>query len=559
MLALSATIDQLDLFEWYIFRGVKGKPLVSQKTKTTLRSGDVYGIREVRGGKYHLILPDFYRVNFVLEEREVNSLLQRSNKKRKAPDVQPTKATNVVKTPAGKILMAKNLDPRFRVFDAPYFKAARHVNNEMQEGINFANYQWRRHTEQKPLILKKTGKLYHTVYKGDIFGVRYIKPAVGGIFVDQMGHRFTVDSDTWESMLNSSTVLPKNRWPEGNLSPDQVKAALTEAKQALRNERRGIKEVMRLSEKKRKAEEAKKAEEKRKEIAAKRREERDRAKQAAEELKQARKSDLLRGGTKSKVIPMSDTEMADFLVKQAEQEKAKLRKHIPEVVDYEDSDLTDDIESEIPQGSDKLNFDPDEDSIAEDSTDPVPLLADIVAEKRKNASKVNLKDLEDEDDSDEEEPELDEDDIEYEDEEEEDGPDEPDVSPEEEDEALAEAEIDEEETAAVDELEEPEEKEVEDYVAEEGDVVTFNSDTEDQAEYALLSISPLKGSGNIMVYKVYDLSSEPETYKNVRIDTKSKRTFGSMVQFVRKLESKEFQELLDLTEDYKLDKSPIVS
>jgi hypothetical protein len=111
---------------------------------------------------------------------------------------------------------------------------------------------------------------------------------------------------------------------------------------------------------------------------------------------------------------------------------------------------------------------------------------------------------------------------------------------------------------AIKELEEPEVKKVvKDF--EEGSIIKFNNDRSEQREFLIFDISTMEGSDHIIIYKLYDLTNEPDDYRTVRIDKRQKRRIEDMAEFVRKLPVRQLIEKQSLADTLTKNKEPIES
>ncbi|MGL5013365.1 MAG: hypothetical protein ACRC6V_03620 [Bacteroidales bacterium] len=567
LVSLSALYTDLDSFDWYVYQSPRGTDLISPKARVTLRAGDVYGIKSVRGGRYRAILADDYRQNFSLEEDEGDKLINKSKAKRRPRIAEIEKVRRKVNTESHK--QASN----FRAWDSDFFKAARKINSEAKEGVDFSNYQWRKLNSNATLKIQKTQSKAHIVRMGTVFGVRFLVPAKGGIYIDLDGRRMSVSKELWDEMLGKSQVLPKTKWPTGKFTVAQMKSAMEQdvelRRQQRREENRVIKE-QEAAEKRAEAEAAARAREKKK---AEKKAERDRLAL----LKAKAKLDEARRKKEFTPREIDQDAVEDYIKNLGKKEQKDALDDID--LDYDaDESLDDDLDlDEVTDNAklEKILDIPEDADIADDSVDPLDALDAAIKEKRAR-SPINLKDFGD----DEEDDEDDESEVEYEDdtddydddyddeddlgEEEEEDPDAEFEDPEA-DEEEAMADEDEEETAAVDEeLDHTDDEDGNDgddaaYRVDEGDVVTFNSDRKDSREFAVLSIYPFAQNNSIMIYKLYDITTAPEGFHTVRINTLNKRKFEDMVTLVRNLDGGELQELLDLTDTYQRINEPIVS
>lgn len=565
LVSLSALYTDLDSFDWYTYQSPRGTGLISPKARVTLRAGDVFGIKTVRGGRYRVILADDYRQNFSLEDSEGDKLINKSKAKRRP------KIAEIEKIKRNLNLETHKQSSNFRSWDSDHFKSARHINNEAKEGVDFSNYQWRKLNSNATLKIQKTQSKIHIVRMGTVFGVRFLVPAKGGIYIDLDGRRMSLSNELWDEMLSKSQVLPKTKWPSGSFTVDQMKSAMEQDVEVRRQQRR---------EENRLVKEQAAAEKRAKDEADARARAKKKAEKAAEQdrltiLKDKAKLDEAKRKKEFTPREIDHEAVEDYIKNQGKKEQKDALDDLD--LDYDDDDsLDDDLDLDEAKDNAKLEkiLDiPEDADIADEAVDPLESLDAVIKEKRA-ASPINLKDFGDDEEDDEEddsEVEYEDDTDDYDDEEEDDTDEEEEEDPDAEfedpeaDEEEAMADEDEEETAAADEELDPTDDEDDDggddaaYRADEGDVVTFNSDSKDSREFAILSIYPFAQNNSIMIYKLYDMTTEPEGFQTVRINTLNKRKFEDMVTLVRKLEGDELQELLDLTDTYQRLNEPIVS
>jgi hypothetical protein len=576
--ALSAKFEELDKFSWYQYSGRTKRKLVTHGSAAEISNGSVYGIRPIKGGRFYVILPDLYHVNFTIEPEEMEFLTSRSD------EIKKPKLVNVRegRQRAPRNLQGTKLVER-RAWDSDYFKPARKLYDESTKGVDLANYQWRKYTGSKPLKIGKTRDLFHVINRGDVFGVRYVAPTKGGIYMDTEGRRWVINPDTWGPMLENTEVLPKTKWPTGKFTVEELKQIRRNNKKQNHreavSERRQAREIAaakdREAKEKQQEKERELAKQARAEARKKRLDEKQRLKEsaAAYAIKESKR--------RSTPIVMTDEKLKELLKAQKEEQQKKLKRDVPEVVEFDDDALDTDLDLDTPQEqsgpTEQFQFDPAVDSLSDGEVDPLSLLDQVIDKKRAEARKANLKDLED-DASDEEEEEVDESELEYDDEEsddseeeeeesadedtdEQDEESEEDTDTDEEDAGDEDSDEDDEDGADLEDAdveEEPEEEE-ESAEAEEGDVVVFNKDTTEQREFVVLDIYPLPANNNVTVYKVYDLTNEPSEYHTVRIDTTKKAKFVDSVKIVRKLTPKEFKDVQADVVKFKRSSDPIVS
>lgn len=581
ILSESASFDELKDFSWYIYNAKKVFELKTPRNTNTMAQGSIFGVRPIRGNRYYVVLKDYYHVNFTIESEEYARLMKSSD------EIKMPKMTDI--RAAGKApRMSQGNESR--KWDSDKFKAARKIKAEKTYGIDFANYQWRKIVRDEGFSLTKTLKLKRNLKAGDVFGVRWIAPTKGGMYIDTTGRSIVIKERYWDMMLEASKVLPKDKWPEGKLSPEEIKKSL---RAEYREER--AKEI----EERRKILQLKKADKEREQELARlaAAEKRKRIREQAEALKQSAKQNsiaekIAKAKKAQQMRETTDERVRDILRSDRLKKEKVLKDKLPEIDDFDDDSLADDLDfdnEDSGQGYEHVgieDFDPESDSLSRDASDPVELLDGAVDELRQKQRKVSIKEVAD-DEPDEEVPE---DELDYDDEDQEDTDDgeesdeeddsaedeEPDDSedPEEsaDDEESDDSEVDdteedsdgeeepdeepEEDSEDDSEEEEPEEKYEK---AEEGHVVTFHSDESEQREFIITSIYPFPKNNNILVYRLYDLTNEPEEWRTVRVDTTKSASFEKSVDFIRVAKPAELKEARKLVERYEKNNDPIVS
>lgn len=592
LLSLSAKFDQLGEFDWYTYKSPRGTTLVNQTGRVVLRDGDKFGLNALRGGRYRVVLPDSYRSEFRIEVEEADSLISKSRKSA-MPKIQQIEKPRAIKLEEH----AQSKD--FRKWDSDYFKAARAVNGEARDGVDFSNYQWRKINAGEILEIVSTKNRRLKLMQKTVIGVRFIKPATGGILIDLDGHRLSLSTKKWEEMLAKTTVMPKNKWPEGKFTKDQMANAREQELEIKRKQRSEAAQIRREEERAKMRERAE-AEARAKE---QRRVEKERQKKAQEKAIADRLADQKAKDSVQKPVELPDERILKYYREQRIREREEALKDIP--IDYDDDTLDADFDIEdVPVESDHDDdLDIDENaSVADDAIDPVELLDKVVKERR---NKINLDlsafgdgefdeddgeevedtgdiDVDDEED-DTEESEDDEgeqiiDDAEYEEDEdaaiadeelddvdseedveeddEEDTSD--DADADESDDTDADADSDDEDTDDDTEESEDEAKD-EPYEANEGDIVEFKEDSSSTREFVILDVYPFSKNNKITIYKLYDITNEPEYFQTVRINTAQKRRFEDMVDFVAEMDKTEFERIITLTDDYARSDEPIIS
>lgn len=558
----SAKYDQLDDYTWYVYRGRNKVNITIRTHKRIISTNDIYGFRQTRNGTYYVILPEMYHVDFVVDKATANRLVNNSD------PIKRPKIQNLTDSNTGKIIRNAAIDiaasnsPN-RQWDSPRYKAQR-VINESSGNIDYANYQWRKITSAEGFRLKKGDRQAH--YKrNDIVGMRFIKPATGGIVIDQEFNRFVLTTEDYDQMVHASVVLPKTRWPEGGFGKEDAEAAQQEKLLAEKQKRAAERRRIREAEEARKREEAQAERERKAEQRRLRKQQELEAQENAISLQEH--MDRVR---RSRTVPLDDRELREKIKKIKKLKAEDLGLRTDHIAD-DDDDFNLDLNN--------LSIKKDEE-IEDKKQKPAPLvdlLNQAIKETKQDLPIFNMSDLDSDDDVEEsviddgtdidfEDTEADYDiyaeedpqDVEPEPVDEEDPIDQDDDADE--DVEIAEDELESEEDYDDEEFEDEEPKPSKPEVKfEEGDAIIFAQDSTEKREFMIFNIETLKGNDHILIYKLYDVTNEPDDYRSVRIDTHKKRRLEDMARLSRKIPPKEFIKYQAMAEDMMKNPEPIES
>lgn len=567
IVSISATVkyQDLDKFEWRMFKGPRRINLEVRNQKRPLQNGDVYGIRQVRGDKYYIIFPDSYNIVFVVSESRGNSIIDKSSRRRKMPKIEDVHAG---RQRARRSDAGRKFDPQ-----AARFKPPSRVPNEKKAGVDFDNYQWRKLTTSKFKYSKSATKGFE-IQKGDKFGLRFFRPARGGFIVLEDGQYWPIPTKHYDELVENSIVLPLTRWPKGKLSAEEIESF---QERKIENQKKRDKEEREAEQERVRALKAEHRRKKRLEAAKQREEKRIAAKKAIksepkifDEVKKVGNEDYL-----AENLRRVEEDEDDDLIKSIDDLGAddEVELDIEDVIDNEDTD--EDTED------DNDTIEDDEVDIAEADQKGVEEAFDAELEKTKEMTRANMIMDEDEEDNidlgddDEEDYDLDED-YEEDEEDEEDleaendkaaqdealdsaeYEDDEDYSEDEEDDSESEEDEDDEQESSDEEDSDDEEPE-EERTYEEGDVITFEKDQTDKREFLILDIYPLKNNDAINVYKLYDINADDGTFRSFRVSNKTKSRLEKVTTFVRKLNPKEFSKYYTAMDGYEKNNDPITS
>ena len=206
--------DATSRFSWYEYQG-KPFQIASRKHRREVNAGAVYGVRQVKGGHYYLILPEMYHVDFPVDKALGDRVISNSTKTQQ-PEIERYEGTRAPKAAGLRMLQRVLANTQF---DAPRFKV-KGVTVENKAGINFSNYQWRVLNTLRVKLRHTKG--YEDFISGDQFGVRFVKPALGGFLVNKDGLYLKLSAEDFDELVANSLVMPVGEWPSGSVSVEQM-------------------------------------------------------------------------------------------------------------------------------------------------------------------------------------------------------------------------------------------------------------------------------------------------------------------------------------------------
>lgn len=95
--------------------------------------------------------------------------------------------------------------------------------------------------------------------------------------------------------------------------------------------------------------------------------------------------------------------------------------------------------------------------------------------------------------------------------------------------------------------------------AEEGDVLQFRADAKLKRDWVVLRVSTHSKSDNIVIYTLYDITNSPDEVRQVRVNRARKQNLFDYAEHVKDMAPKLFNRVLDMAEDYPVNKDPIAS
>jgi len=199
-------------FSWLVFtRQVPFKPnnMYNAKHKLILNKGDLFGIKGNRKG-FQLIKADALHITFRFPEKVHNAIMEHAKPYRGAiPQVE----LDAGYVRARKVDTAPKLKAtRLRTDD--YFKPEHKVIEASE--LDYENYQWRK--VNKPTIhveSKRAGKTKTVLHTGDIVGLRYVNPSIGGYVIHDDDKRVMISHEMYDHIKNNSRCLPLTQQRKG--------------------------------------------------------------------------------------------------------------------------------------------------------------------------------------------------------------------------------------------------------------------------------------------------------------------------------------------------------
>lgn len=608
VLSVSASYqDAVSKYAWMKYTGSRGKEVSQRTHKRMIREGDIFGILPLRnGGRYTLIFPDMPHVDFPLDKSTGLFLMERASKLRKVPDVVNREVSGRTKT-AGAKTMERQLNRS--QFDAARF-SPRRVPSESVYGVNFDNYQWR--MVASPEYPVKTSKGMTKLYKNDMIGVRFLRQGKGGIIINSEGMFLKVDDAQYDLVVHDTNILPFNDWPKGVLTADDVKAYRRIVRRARRRSAEEEQEAQRLANNAKILEQKQQRKELQKEANKKKREReselsslRKKVRSGEVEIDKPEVRTVYEDGVdkRGKRIRVIEEEVLDDEIEEVEIDADLDEQKLEDILarspfagdafNIEDSigslfggDDSQDIDEPALDLSDIDEPEDDEEDVppkkvrakaGKKATAPVEEEEDPDAEEDTDDSDTDVDDADDGDtDSDADDESVDDDaaDDEGADSEGEDGEDEESEEDESADtsDAVDETEADEDTDSDVAAAEQ-EAKETAKKIAaankstpqhraeeaEEGDVLRFKADAKLNRDWVIVRVSTHSTSDNIVIYTLYDITNSPDEVRQVRVNRARKQNLFDYAEHVKDMAPKLFNRVLDMTEDFPVNKDPIAS
>lgn len=602
LISISATKDQAEEeYTWMQFDGARGREVSQRTHQRKISKGTVFGIKSLRNGaRFTLIFPDLLHINFPLTKEEGMFLLDRS-KKQAVPELAER---NARKTRG--VQSAKRQQLR-RDFGAPRF-SPNVVPAEMTHGIDLENYQWRLVTDKLVVTHTKGREVF---LKNELLGLRFLQTSKGGIVVNREGLFLKVSSETYDAIVQATTLIPIQEWPNGFIDVESMKMYKRDRVQAARNALRDTSEAIRLQHKAERLQQQASIRLEKAEKREREREEEERLESVRQKLKSGQMQpperplleelppELNKEKIKMGQRLLSD---ADLLLEEAdaiEEEVDDFIKSKPDLMYTNDDDSTEapdeyDLASilvvrpvaapmyDVQSVFDALFNGKDEADAGDDVTPEFDLSGIDSDEEEEDADDEETDDPDggegDDSDEDDEDDESDDDESEEaddgtgDDSEDESEDDDADEDESEDQDGAGDSEDDSGDAEDADAaIAEKEAKIAKRYAAnnnnvprsskelEEGDVVIFNNDKKLRREFVILNVSTHESSDNIVVYRLYNLTDAPDNVSIVRVNRARGQSLQDQAQHVKDLKPGVFNRVYDIAEDMDVDKSPIIS
>ncbi|QZE58712.1 hypothetical protein pEaSNUABM28_00155 [Erwinia phage pEa_SNUABM_28] len=607
--------DAVTKYAWMKYKGSRGKEVSQRTHKRMIRDGDTFGILPLRnGGRYTLIFADMPHVDFPLDKTTGLFLIERSSKLRKVPDVVQRETRT--KT-AGAKTMQRQIN---RVqFDAARF-SPKSVKSEAVYGVNFDNYQWRMVPSMEYPI--KTSKGMLKLYKNDMIGVRFLRQGKGGVVISTEGLFVKIDDAQYDLLVHDTNILPFNDWPKGEVDIDTLKAYRKQVRRHRKRSQLEEEEAVRLAnnakileQKQQRKELAKETRKKQQARAAEMKDLRSKVKSGEIEAPKAEVRTVYEDGIdkRGKRVRVIEHEELDDAIEEVEIDldfdEQKLEDvlsrspfagdmfniedsvgslfggddsedHEEPALDLSDIDEPEDDEEDTPPPKvrPKKGAKPAKPAPEEDSTDGEEEEEDPDAEEDVDDSDPDVDDESNEDDTADDDSEsvddegaddegADSEDSGAEDDEASDDDPEADATDavdendaeEDQDSDVAAAEAEAKETAkkiAAANKSTPNARAEE---AEEGDVLRFRADAKLNRDWVIVRVSTHNASDNIVVYTLYDITNSPDEVRQVRVNRARKQNLFDYAEHVKDMAPKLFNRVIDMVEDYPVNKDPIAS
>ncbi|WOL24385.1 hypothetical protein fHeYen902_039c [Yersinia phage fHe-Yen9-02] len=242
MHSLSASFeDASSLFAWFTYDGPRGKEVAQRSHKRMIKQGDTYGLKPLKNGtRYTLIFPDMLHVDFPIDMKTGQFLIERSKKLRKTPDLN-------ARTGRAKASGIRSIERQLarKTFDAARFAPTK-IPRESVNGADFSNYQWRMTEVPNYKIRHSKGQI--TLPKNELVGMRFLRESKGGVLINQDGLYLKLPVEDYDRVVSETRLLPIQDWPNGNISVEQILDYKKGIRRAVKRSAAEEREALRLAE-----------------------------------------------------------------------------------------------------------------------------------------------------------------------------------------------------------------------------------------------------------------------------------------------------------------------
>ena len=202
----SASLNNLDKYEWHTYIGKKKIKLNNRGRVEYISEGKKFGIRPlIRGGGSTVTFEDNLKVDFRITDKEAKSVMSRTKKARTptnlAGKLEKSKKTRTKPTESENATRKHN-------FDAVRYQGdGKRLPSPKTAGVDFSRFQWRK--IQAPIVtIQKTKQNKQVFEKNALIGMRFDSPARGGIVTDTQGMTSKVTTELYDHIVEGSKLLP---------------------------------------------------------------------------------------------------------------------------------------------------------------------------------------------------------------------------------------------------------------------------------------------------------------------------------------------------------------
>jgi hypothetical protein len=189
--------------------------------KKVITEGMKVGIRPNlrNSAEFFLITDEDQKQTYRISKRVANRIAEKGKVVRRV--VRANTRTEKVQ----EILQQQNVrawdSSRFRPVVTPQNEAVVRGNKEATpNGVDTSDYQWRKVVT--PEFILRTNKAQIKLRRGEMIGMRFVKPAIGGIIVSLDGMYESVTTAEYDRVAAEVPVMKQGSWPTTHVSPDMI-------------------------------------------------------------------------------------------------------------------------------------------------------------------------------------------------------------------------------------------------------------------------------------------------------------------------------------------------